>query len=116
MRNSAAVGSLLRAARRAEDPLDATACRRAAAWLRWCDGFGAALAPAEAARFGRGGSLGEAARALVRRLSESYPAPPEDGALRYLEEGGAWIHSFGPEPDPPDRRHAPPSGAGTLRP
>lgn len=93
MRNVEAIRVLLEAADNATDPLDATACQRAAVWLRWCDGFGAMLTVDETKRFLRSGALGEAARGLVRRLFQEFPPPPEDGSLRYLdeeEEGGQW--------------------------
>lgn len=85
MRNSSAIAQLIAASEAADDPLDRLACRRAAAWLRWCDGYGATLTEPEAARISAGGSLAEAARGLIRRLSETYPAPVEDARLDYLE-------------------------------
>ncbi|WP_417249285.1 hypothetical protein [Celeribacter sp.] len=93
MRNTYAVRCLLDAATVARDPLDATACRRAAGWLRWCDGFGATLTEGEAERLAQGKALGEAARQLIRRLSEEFPAPPEDAALTYLDddEESGWM-------------------------
>lgn len=86
MRNSEAIARLLSAAETAQDPLDQLACRRAGAWLRWCDGFGATLTRPETERFAAGGALGEAARGLLRRLAETYPSPPEDARLDYLAD------------------------------
>jgi hypothetical protein len=86
MKNSDAIARLLSAAETAQDPLDELACRRAGAWLRWCDGFGATLTRHETERFAAGGALGEAARGLLRRLAETYPAPPEDARLDYLAD------------------------------
>ena len=86
MRNSEAIARLVTAAEAAHDPLDQLACRRAGAWLRWCDGFGATLTRSEAERFAAGGALGEAARGLLRRLAETYPAPPEAARLDYLAD------------------------------
>lgn len=93
MRNTYAVRCLLDAATVARDPLDATACRRAAGWLRWCDGFGATLTEGEAERLAQCNALGETARQLIRRLSEEFPAPPEDAALTYLndDEESGWM-------------------------
>lgn len=92
MRNSSAIARLIAASEGADDPLDRLACLRAAAWLRWCDGYGATLTGAEATRIAAGGALAEAARGLIRRLSETYPGPVEDARLDYLEEedGAAW--------------------------
>ena len=84
MKNAKAIACLIVAAEAAQDPLDELACRRAGAWLRWCDGFGATLTRPEAERFAAGGALGEAARGLLRRLAEKYPAPPEDARLDCL--------------------------------
>lgn len=86
MKNSEAIAHLVVAAEAAQDPLDQIACSRAGAWLRWCDGFGATLTRPEAARIAAGGALGEAARGLLRRLAETYPAPPEDARLDYLAD------------------------------
>jgi hypothetical protein len=86
MKNAEAIARLLSAAETAQDPLDELACRRAASWLRWCDGFGATLTRPETERFAAGGALGEAARGLLRRLAETYPVPPEDARLEYLTE------------------------------
>lgn len=86
MKNSYAISRLLAAAEVTKDPLDRLACRRAAAWLRWCDGYGATLSQSEADRVAAGGALGEFARGLLRRLAESYPAPIEDVRLSYLDE------------------------------
>ena len=61
MRNSSAIAQLIAASEAADDPLDRLACRRAAAWLRWCDGYGATLTEPEAARIGARGSLAGAA-------------------------------------------------------
>ncbi|WP_439525704.1 hypothetical protein [Roseovarius mucosus] len=96
MRNTDAIRRFLDAATVARDPLDATACRRAAVWLRWCDGFGATLTEGEAERLAQGNALGEAARQLIRRLSEEFPAPPEDAALTYLDddEGSGWMRNI----------------------
>jgi len=94
MRNIEAIKVLIEAAESATDPLDATACQRAAVWLRWCDGFGATLTDEDAKRFSKAGALGEAARGLIRRLFQEFPPPSEDGGLRYLvdeEEGGEWM-------------------------
>ena len=88
MRNSEAIARLVTAAEAAHDPLDQLACRRAGSWLRWCDGFGATLTRPEAERISAGGSLGEAARGLLRRLAETYPVPPEDAWLDYLADDG----------------------------
>lgn len=100
MRNTYAVRRFLDAATIARDPLDATACRRAAAWLRWCDGFGATLTEGEAERLAQGGALGDCARQIIRRLAEEFPAPPEDVALTYLDddEGSGWMRNI---PDTP---------------
>lgn len=93
MRNTDAIRRFLDAATVARDPLDATACRRASVWLRWCDGFGATLTEGEAGRIAQGGALGDCARQLIRRLAEEFPAPPEDAALTYLDddEGTEWM-------------------------
>lgn len=95
MKNSHAISCLLAAAEVAKDPLDRLACRRAAAWLRWCDGYGATLTASEAARIAAGGRLAEVARALLRRLAETYPGPVEDARLDYLEEGDGGDWSLG---------------------
>ena len=103
MKNSYAISRLLTAAEVAKDPLDRLACRRAAAWLRWCDGYGATLSQSEADRVAAGGALGEFARGLLRRLAESYPAPIEDVRLSYLdddEEGVTLATEFAPDVDP----------------
>jgi hypothetical protein len=103
MKNLHAISRLLAAAEAAKDPLDRLACRRAAAWLRWCDGYGATLSQSEADRVAVGGALGEFARGLLRRLAESYPAPIEDVRLSYLDEddGGATLPiEFAAEVDP----------------
>ncbi|MDV4145838.1 hypothetical protein [Shimia sp. FJ5] len=96
MRNTYAVRQFLDAAAVARDPLDATACRRAAAWLRWCDGYGATLAQGEAERIAQGGALGDCARQIIRRLAEEFPAPVEDAGLTYLDddEGGGWMQNI----------------------
>lgn len=94
MKNSEAIAHLIIAAEAAHDPLDQLACRRAGAWLRWCDGFGATLTRPEAERFAAGGALGEAARGLIRRLAETYPAPPEDARLDYLADDGETMLGF----------------------
>jgi hypothetical protein len=86
MKNSQAIANLISAAEAADDPLDELACRRAAVWLRWCDGFGATLSRPEADRIAAAGALGEAARGLIRRLAEEYPAPVEDIRLEYLHD------------------------------
>lgn len=93
MKNLHAISRLLAAAEAAKDPLDRLACRRAAAWLRWCDGYGATLTQSEADRVAVGGALGEFARGLLRRLAERYPSPIEDVRLSYLDEddGGATL-------------------------
>ena len=95
MRNSSAIAQLIVAAETADDPLDRLACRRAAAWLRWCDGYGATLTAPEAARIAAGGRLAEVARGLLRRLAETYPGPVEDARLDYLEEGEGCDWSLG---------------------
>jgi hypothetical protein len=84
MKNLQAIAALIKAAEVAEDPLDELACRRTAGWLRWCDGFGATLTLPEATRIAAGGALAEAARGLLRRLAEQYPAPAEDFRLESL--------------------------------
>lgn len=96
MRNTDAIRRFLDAATVARDPLDATACRRAAVWLRWCDGFGATLTEGEADHLAQGKALGEAARQLIRRLADEFPAPPEDAALTYLDddEGSGWMRNI----------------------
>ncbi len=86
MKNAEAIACLMTAAEAAHDPLDQLVCRRAASWLRWCDGFGATLTRPEAQRVAAGGALGEAARGLIRRLAETYPVPPEDVRLDYLAD------------------------------
>ena len=103
MKNSYAISRLLAAAEVAKDPLDRLACRRAAAWLRWCDGYGATLSQSEADRVAAGGGLGEFARGLLRRLAERYPSPIEDVRLSYLDEddGGAALPTeFAVDVDP----------------
>ncbi|WP_288960767.1 hypothetical protein [uncultured Sulfitobacter sp.] len=96
MRNTDAIRRFLDAATVARDPLDATACRRAAVWLRWCDAFGATMTDDETGHLAQGNALGEAARQLIRRLSEEFPAPPEDAALTYLDddEGSGWMRNI----------------------
>lgn len=95
MKNSLAITALIEAAEAADDPLDELACRRAAVWLRWCDAFGATLTRPEANRIGAGGALGEAARGLIRRMAEDYPAPVEDIQLECLQDddGTPWALS-----------------------
>ena len=95
MKNSQAIAALISAAEAADDPLDELACRRAAVWLRWCDGFGATLTRPETDRIATPGALGEAARGLIRRLAEEYPAPVEDIRLEFLngDEGTSWALS-----------------------
>ena len=56
MKNINGITLLIQAAETADDPLDQLACRRAAAWLRWCDGYGAALTETEAQRIAAGGA------------------------------------------------------------
>jgi hypothetical protein len=92
MKNLRAIACLIAAAETANDPLDELACRRAAVWLRWCDGFGATLTRTEADRIAAGGALGEASRGLIRRLAEEYPAPVEDIQLACLQgdDGAPW--------------------------
>lgn len=92
MKNSLAIIALIEAAEAADDPLDELACRRAAVWLRWCDGFGATLTRSEVERIAVPGALGEAARGLIRRLVEEYPGPVEDIQLACLHEddGAPW--------------------------
>lgn len=92
MKNSQAIANLITAAEATEDPLDELACRRAAVWLRWCDGFGATLTGSEVERIAVPGALGEAARGLIRRLAEEYPAPAEDTQLACLhdDDGSPW--------------------------
>lgn len=101
MKNSRAISIFIHAANRDVDPLDTTACLRAASWLRWCDGFGATLTSGEASRLAQGGNLGEAARSLIRRLSAEYPTLPEDCGLQYLEDQDStgWMQAF-PLSDP----------------
>lgn len=90
MKNSQAIAALISAAEAADDPLDELACRRAAGWLRWCDGFGATLTRPETDRIATPGALGEAARGLIRRLAEEYPAPIEDIQFACIrDDGGA---------------------------
>lgn len=100
MRNTHAIHRFLDAATIARDPLDATACRRAAVWLRWCDAFSATVTEDEAARLAQGGALGDCARQIIRRLAKEFPAPPEDAALTYLDddEGSGWMRNI---PDTP---------------
>ncbi|WP_127562820.1 hypothetical protein [Nioella ostreopsis] len=92
MKNSQAIANLITAAEATEDALDELACRRAAVWLRWCDGFGATLTRSEVERIAVPGALGEAARGLIRRLVEEYPGPVEDIQLACLHEddGAPW--------------------------
>ncbi|MBB4209323.1 hypothetical protein [Roseinatronobacter bogoriensis] len=92
MKNSEVLAKLITAAQSANDPLDELACRRAAAWIRWCDGYGATLTRPEADRIAAGGALGEAARGLIRRLAEEYPAPIEDIQFLSLhdDDGTPW--------------------------
>jgi hypothetical protein len=94
MKNAEAIARLMTAAEAAHDPLDQLVCRRAASWLRWCDGFGATLTRHETQRFAAGGALGEAARGLLRRLAETYPAPPEDARLDYLADDAETMLGF----------------------
>lgn len=96
MKNTRAISIFIHVEHRDVDPLDTTACLRAASWLRWCDGFGATLTAEEASRLAKGGNLGEAARSLIRRLSAEYPALPEDCGLQYLEDQDStgWMHAF----------------------
>ena len=96
MKNTTALAAFLTAADKTHDMLDATACRRAAVWLRWSDGFGATLTEDESTRIAQGKALGECARQVIRRLSEDFPAPPEDGSLRYLDddESTAWMQNI----------------------
>ena len=103
MKNITAIAAFLTAADRAHDALDATACRRAAVWLRWCDGFGATTTEDEAERIAQGGALGDCARQMIRRLSNEFPAPPEDGNLKYLDddETASWMQNI---PIGPDRK------------
>ncbi|MGK8233929.1 hypothetical protein ACLGGT_07075 [Roseovarius sp. MS2] len=101
MKNSTALAAFLTAADKTHDMLDATACRRAAVWLRWSDAFGATLTEDESIRISQGGALGDCARQLIRRLSDEFPAPPEDGNLRYLDddETTAWMQNILTGPD-----------------
>lgn len=93
MRNTYAVRCLLDAATVARDPLDATACRRAARLaqvVRWIW----SNADRRRGRTPRPGQcLGRGCRQLIRRLSEEFPAPPEDAALTYLDddEESGWM-------------------------
>ena len=107
MKNAEAIARLIAAAEAAHDPLDQLACRRAGSWLRWCDGFGATLTRPEAERISAGGSLGEAARGLLRRLAETYPAPPEDARLDYLaddDETASGLHDIARSSTAPPRQ------------
>ena len=92
MKNSQAIANLISSAQATEDPLDELACRRAAVWLRWCDGFGATLTRPETDRLAAPGALSEVARGLIRRLAEEYPAPAEDIQLACLHDdnGAPW--------------------------
>lgn len=99
MKNSKAIGALLRAADNARDPLDKLACQRAAAWVRWCDGFGATITNNEASAIDHTRYPGEVSRMIISRLSKLFPAPPEDPEFRYLDDDGSgWQDEF--------RRHA----------
>lgn len=95
MKNTDAICALLRAADTAHDPLDRLACQRAAAWIRWCDGFGATITNDEASVMDQTHSLGEVSRMIVARFSSLFPALPEDADLRHLdEEGSGWQDEF----------------------
>lgn len=99
MKNSKAIGALLRAADNASDPLDKLACQRAAIWVRWCDGFGATITNQEALVIDQTQSLGDLSRMIIARLSGLFPAPPEDPEFRYLDDDASgWQDEF--------RRHA----------
>ena len=93
MKNTKAFAELIKAAENTDDHLNSTACRRAAIWLRWCDGFGATLTDDEAERISDNRSLAETARLLIARLAKEFPHPHEDASLRYLDddEGSAWM-------------------------
>lgn len=101
MKNITAIAAFLTAADKTHDMLDTTACHRAAVWLRWADAFGATLTEDESIRIAQGGALGDCARQLIRRLSDEFPAPPEDGNLRYLDddESTAWMQNIPAKPD-----------------
>lgn len=95
MKNSTAIGVLLRAADHARDTLDKLACQRAATWLRWCDGFGATITKEEASVIDQSQSLGDVSRMIIARLSSLFPAPPEDPEFRYLDDDGSgWQDEF----------------------
>lgn len=114
MRNTDAICALIDGADRALDPLDAVACRRAATWIRFTDAFGATITADEADRLAQGGALGEAARQIIQQLSEDYPAPQEDGSLRYLEDDEqdeGWMTAFRHIPRDPFRDDAAPRGS-----
>ncbi|WP_154664461.1 hypothetical protein [Pseudodonghicola xiamenensis] len=50
----------------------------------------------ETGHLAQGNALGEAARQLIRRLADEFPAPPEDAALTYLDddEGSGWMRNI----------------------
>lgn len=87
--------------------LDAQACLRAAAWLRWMDAFGATVNPAKAETLRATSRRGEIARSIMADLvNTGLPTPPEDITLDYLsgeEGGGGHVPAFadtsrGPRP------------------
>ncbi|MGB0660219.1 MAG: hypothetical protein ACPGNV_08550 [Mangrovicoccus sp.] len=95
MKNSAAISALLHAADDVQDPLDKLACQRAAAWVRWCDGYGATLTNEETSVIKRTKSLGDVARMIIVRLARLFPAPPEDPEFQYMDDDGSgWQHEF----------------------
>jgi hypothetical protein len=104
MKNSDAIRALLDGADRANDPLDAVACQRAATWVRFTDVFGATITNDEAATIAQANSLGEVARQIIQRLAEDYPTPNEDGSLHYLnddESDEGWVAEFRNLPQDP---------------
>lgn len=86
MKNTFAIAAFIKASENTDDHLNSTACRRAAVWLKWCDGFGATLTDDEAERISNNQSLAETARLLIARLAQDFPNPPEDASLRYLDD------------------------------
>lgn len=106
MKNTLAIGALLRAADEVQDPLDRLACQRAATWIRWCDGFGATLTIKEASLIDQTKSLGEIARMIIVRLSKFFPVPPEDLELSYIEDDSTcWQDEFRRTENPRQRVH-----------
>lgn len=90
-----AISALLRAADDVHDPLDKLACQRAAAWLRWCDGYGATLTNEETSVIDETKSLGEVARMIISRLSSLFPALPEDPEFCFEDDNySGWQDEF----------------------